>query len=39
LSGGALGEVVVDREWDVWEEGKQMRRGGALGCARLKREG
>ena len=34
LRGGALGEVVVDRERDVWEEGEQMRRCGALGCAR-----
>ena len=30
----ALGEVVVDREGDVWEEREQVRCCGVLGCRR-----
>jgi hypothetical protein len=29
----ALGEVVVDREGDVWEEGEQVCGCGVLGCS------
>jgi len=32
LCGGALRDVVVDREGDVWEEGEQVDGCGPLGC-------
>jgi hypothetical protein len=32
LCGGALRDVVVDRERDVWEEGEQVDCCGPLGC-------